>query len=270
MIVSSMTGVETGLRKRPFCAVLLAEVDLLPLGPGCARFARMKGDVLLALALTLAGGLGVAFWPAVDLATASLFAVPGEGFPLAQNPMLIVLHQTASRGAWILGVGLVGAAAFAGVRARPLGGLSARGWLFLVCALLVGPGLVVNVGLKDHWGRARPSQIVEFGGTRSFSPALEPHESKVPNGSFVAGDPAVGFAFVSLAFLVASAWRRRIFWGGVALGGVLGLMRIAMGGHFLSDVLFSGFVVILTSAVLARIFFPASFAPSFLSRSPHA
>jgi lipid A 4'-phosphatase len=43
-------------------------------------------------------------------------------------------------------------------------------WLFLMLCMAVGPGLVSNLALKDQWSRARPKQIVEFGGTKSFTP----------------------------------------------------------------------------------------------------
>ena len=40
--------------------------------------------------------------------------------------------------------------------------------------LLLGPGLLVNVVLKDNsTGRARPSQVLEFGGSHQFSSPFE-------------------------------------------------------------------------------------------------
>ena len=41
-------------------------------------------------------------------------------------------------------------------------------WLmraFLALALLLGPGLVVNTDFKSHYGRPRPRQDLDIGGT---------------------------------------------------------------------------------------------------------
>ena len=46
-------------------------------------------------------------------------------------------------------------------------GVPGRAAVFLVLSLLLGPGLLVNVILKDNWGRPRPGSVVEFGGTQS-------------------------------------------------------------------------------------------------------
>ena len=43
---------------------------------------------------------------------------------------------------------------------------SFRPLLFIVLALGLGPGLLVNVVLKEHWGRARPVAVAEFAATR--------------------------------------------------------------------------------------------------------
>ncbi len=45
-------------------------------------------------------------------------------------------------------------------------------WLFLGICLGVGPGLIANLMLKDQWGRARPKHVVEFGGSKTFTPPI--------------------------------------------------------------------------------------------------
>src|SRR6202007_2501046 len=110
-----------------------------------------------------------------------------------------------------------------------------------------GPGLVTNAILKDHWGRARPTQITEFGGTKAFTPALVPARQCERNCSFVAGHPALGFYLVSFGFLVPPPRRRVVEAIAIATGALFGAARIAQGGHFLSDVVFSGLVVYAVS-----------------------
>lgn len=120
--------------------------------------------------------------------------------------------------------------------------------LFLLLALLVGPGLITNTLLKDNWGRARPMQITEFGGTQQFSPPLLISDQCDHNCSFVGGDAAFGFWFHSFGYVVPRR-RRLIFLGGVGVGLGYSWLRVGMGAHFLSDVFFAGIVVLLSSAL---------------------
>jgi len=124
-----------------------------------------------------------------------------------------------------------------------------RSLLALVLVLALGPGLIVNTLLKEHWGRPRPRDMIEFGGTEAFVPVGTVGQ---PDGNegFPSGHAAMGFYFLSLYIL----WRGRrpraamsALVGGLAAGGLLGFQRIAAGAHFLSDVLWSGGIVYLTA-----------------------
>ncbi|MDE2029728.1 MAG: phosphatase PAP2 family protein, partial [Alphaproteobacteria bacterium] len=118
------------------------------------------------------------------------------------------------------------------------------------------PGLVANAGFKDHWGRARPREVVEFGGTRAFTPALEPQfETAHPNGSFVCGDGAFGFFFTAFAFVAVPKWRRRLFWAGMGAGAAFSLTRLVQGGHFLSDIIYATFFMLLTTTLLYAVMY---------------
>ena len=44
--------------------------------------------------------------------------------------------------------------------------LPGRPVLCLTLSLIVGPGILVNLILKDHWGRPRPVHVTMFGGTQ--------------------------------------------------------------------------------------------------------
>jgi len=183
-------------------------------------------------------------WPAIDLTTSRVFYTPGSGF--SHSAILAAIH--ADLRYFVIAIVVLTAAALAAWKRRR------RAALYLLLALALGPGLVVNTVLKDHWGRARPTQIVEFGGTQKFTPAFVPADQCATNCSFPAGDPAVGFFLVSAALLVPGLTTRR--WaiaGAVAAGAALGLMRIAQGGHFLSDVIASGFLVTGLSWLLYRV-----------------
>lgn len=200
---------------------------------------------------------GVVIYGAIFLFAAALFsAVPGldlavegwfyrGGFVLADGPAFRFIFRLVY---WItdaLAILLPLALLIILWRRRPLFGIDRIGAIFLIVSLVVGPGLIVNSALKDHWGRARPGQIVEFGGGKQFTPALEPSDQCERNCSFPAGHPAIGFYFVSFALLVPAARQRRRVFGAATLAGTLiGLMRMAQGAHFLSDVVFSGLIVV--------------------------
>ena len=125
-----------------------------------------------------------------------------------------------------------------------------RRWLALGLLMLLGNGLVVNGLLKEGWGRARPVDVQLFGGPASFSPALLASSQCDSNCSFVSGHAATGFGLLAVGMLGSAATRRRWLKVGLLAGLAAGLIRIAQGGHFLSDVLFSGWVMWLCAALL--------------------
>jgi lipid A 4'-phosphatase len=209
---------------------------------------RHRGAAIYGALVALAAVLFTAF-PPLDPWAAGWFY--RDGFFLAGDPFLHFIFRAVY---WItdaLAILLPLALIAVLVRGRPIFGLDRLAAIFLIAALAVGPGLVVNSALKDHWGRARPSQVVEFGGAKQFTPALEPSDQCDRNCSFPAGHPAIGFYFLSFALLIPAARPRRIVFGAAILAGsLLGLMRMAQGGHFLSDVVFSGLIVFGVSWLL--------------------
>src|SRR5207245_414595 len=123
--------------------------------------------------------------------------------------------------------------------------------IFVTVATVLGPGLIANTVLKDHWGRARPYQVAEFGGERQFTPAPLPAAQCERNCAFVSGHAALGFSLVSFAFLLPFGRQRKTaIAAALAFGALVGLGRIAAGRHFLSDVVYAGLIVFATSWLL--------------------
>lgn len=114
---------------------------------------------------------------------------------------------------------------------------------FLLCWLL-GPGLFVNLVAKDKIGRPRPSQVVPFHGEFDYVPPFSYSSACSRNCSFVSGHASVGFVFAGLAF-VFRTYRKTILLSAIASGSVIGYVRMAQGGHFFSDVVFSFFATYL-------------------------
>jgi lipid A 4'-phosphatase len=123
--------------------------------------------------------------------------------------------------------------------------IGGRAALFLVITLAVGPGLITNTLLKDHWGRPRPIDITEFGGNGQFIPWWDPRGDCPNNCSFIAGEPSGAFWTLAPAALAPPQWRLLAYGGALAFGAAIGLLRIAGGGHFFTDVVFAGVVMYL-------------------------
>ena len=187
--------------------------------------------------------------PRIDPAVVAWFHVEGEGFPLGRVPLLARMSSVL-RWVWLTGVlALLGMVAWSMAARAPR-----RSAAYLLAVLIVGPGIVVNLVFKDHWGRARPAHTQEFGGERTFSPPLVISDQCSRNCSFVSGDASVGFSLAALALVIAGR-RRRWMTIGLAAGIAIGILRIALGRHYPSDVIFSGVFVLLTAAVLHRLMF---------------
>jgi membrane-associated PAP2 superfamily phosphatase len=124
----------------------------------------------------------------------------------------------------------------------------ARRWrstgAFLLITLILGPGVLVNAVFKNHWGRPRPKHIVQFDGTQPYRPPLLKGEAGTAK-SFPAGHPSVAFAYAAI-FLLLRPKRPRLAWAvlgaSTAIGAGMGAARMAAGGHFLSDVLWSALI----------------------------
>ncbi|ARM11721.1 MULTISPECIES: phosphatase PAP2 family protein [Rhizobium] len=102
--------------------------------------------------------------------------------------------------------------------------------------LLIGPVLLVNVILKEHWGRPRPVQTDIFGGALHFVEAGSLAGKCVSNCSFVSGEAAsAGWLFCLLLF-VPKSLRYALAPPVVAISILTPAMRLSFGAHYLSDV----------------------------------
>lgn len=220
------------------------------------RFRNARARYSLLIALPIAGLLAMVFYcyPELDIMTSACFfrhlkgGEPAEktGFWLGQNLMLQrsyeavdVLSRLALLGSIVTFLWLAAKKNMRSIAA-----------LIVMLGLLAGPLLAVNGLFKEHWGRARPRDVVQFGGKQQFTPAWVMTDQCQHNCAFTSGHAAAGFA-LSIGFFVS---RRRIWlWAGVALGMATGLSRIVNGAHFLSDVVFSFFIVFVCFALITLI-----------------
>ena len=120
-------------------------------------------------------------------------------------------------------------------------------WTTNIFSLLV----FINLILKNFWGRVRPNEILELGGKNHFTPWYEISNQCSSNCSFVSGDAAVGFSLVVFYFLI----KKEVYLHMALLFGFsIGAIRIMAGGHFLSDIILSGFFVFIINYLIYQYY----------------
>lgn len=202
---------------------------------------NIKLQSTLALFLLFAFSLLFYFYPAIDIAVSSHFFVAGHFSYLdiagyVKHTLYFLVGTTITLS--LLGI--------------------VYGWLkqnasfmrasfFIVLCFIIGPGLIVNSFLKDHWGRPRPRHSIVFNGELSFKPAGIISNECHKNCSYVAGDSSVAFTFLAFAFLPWLRKRRQsIIIGVLILTVINAFFRIASGAHFFSDVVIGILIIYLS------------------------
>ncbi len=203
---------------------------------------RWRCDLLVAVAIAVALTLLFALTP-LDMAAARLFYRPASAdpWPLAlRMPWSLLYGASPWITASLVVIGLLALGASV-LRHRPSG---RRYAVFVLLTVIVGPGLLINVVFKDHWDRPRPRDVVQFGGPLHYVVAPLRGEG---GASFPCGHCSVGFLY-ALGWWVWRRRRPRAAWASLATGALAGLAlgagRMAAGGHFLSDVLWSALIAL--------------------------
>ena len=214
-------------------------------------------------ALTLTAMAAVVFivfgiWPGLDLWVSGLFFASKTGFDGFASGIWNQLRLAVWRVSEI--VLALSVLAYLAQRIAPFPLLRATRHLsgFTAALYLLGPGLLVDVLLKPLWGRARPAQVTDFGGSLAFTPPHVLSHQCTSNCSFVAGEMAGAVALAVVFFMVVDRMKGRITLSQqrIAQGLILlvplfvGVQRIAAGRHFLSDVLLSTIFVLLCAVLL--------------------
>jgi lipid A 4'-phosphatase len=201
----------------------------------------------LILALIFVGAV-FALWPGLDLATTSYIYDHG-GFwrSTAAWRARDVLRLAPF---WLLG--LLAVLWLARLKWPDLASPSGRAMVFLIASLSIGSGLIVNIGLKDHSHRPRPVHVAEFGGDEAFRPWYRFDGACRRNCSFASGEAASGFWMLAPALLVPPPLRAAAVAAALIYGAATSVLRLLVGGHFLSDVLFAGLISSLVVVALWR------------------
>jgi lipid A 4'-phosphatase len=212
----------------------------------------------LCIALTVAVVVGVLFgvYAHLDVDLSAMFFDPNtHRFVINKQPWE---QHTRDAARWL--IALISLPAFVAICGkvilphRPML-MSGRGALFVVMTLALGPGLVANTLFKDHSARSRPFDVTEFGGADHFTAWWDPSGPCPNNCSFIAGEPSGAFWTLAPASLAPPQLRLLAYAAALTFGSTIGVVRIAGGGHFFTDVVFAGvFMYLVMWTVYGLIF----------------
>jgi membrane-associated PAP2 superfamily phosphatase len=205
-----------------------------------------RTGLLITLAIAAVVGLVFGFFPELDLRISALFFDPAKkDFMLRWSPLLGFLRDASM---WLVSV--IAAPAFIALAIkilRPRGKLliAGRAIVFVIVTLALAPGLVTNVVLKDYWPRSRPIDVPQFNGEERFTAWWDPHGGCAKNCSFVGGEASGAFWTLAPAAVIPPAWRPVAYGAALVFGVSVGVLRMAFGAHFFSDIVFAGVITFL-------------------------
>jgi membrane-associated PAP2 superfamily phosphatase len=156
-----------------------------------------RTGLIVALVIAAVTGLAFGIYPDLDLRIARHFYDVVDGnrntFAWRLYPPLMLLRDA---GLWLVALlfapALLALAVKLVLPRRKLL-IPGRAVVFLISTMILGPGLTVNVVLKDYWGRSRPIDVTQFGGREHFVPWWDPRGDCPSNCSFVSGDVSGAF-----------------------------------------------------------------------------
>jgi lipid A 4'-phosphatase len=206
----------------------------------------------LFIALGLAAFVGLLFgiYPELDLKLASLFYDPQtHSFPLKMNGWAEVARDGAIWIGWAMVAPAVVALVIKLLRPdRPLV-MSGRAIIFMIATLALSSGVLSNLTFKSHWGRPRPVVVTQFNSGEfpplNFVAWWDPRGGCARNCSFFSGEGSAAFWTYAPAALTPPTWRPLAYAAATAFGLATGVLRMAFGGHFFTDVAAAGIVTFL-------------------------
>jgi len=201
-------------------------------------------------------------FPQIDIATTQLFWSLNGGFFLGNEPVFQVLYWVFAKIsvpiAMLLLIYLSVGLMLDKYLQKSLSNFFMQyksDAIFLLLLLVLG-AVFIEGFLKGVWGRARPRDVLEFGGSMQFTPAWVISGQCLKNCSFMSGHASFGFYFMAFGWVV-----KKKVWllPGFILGLSLSVTRIVQGGHFLSDTVLTFFVVYLMAQLLSKMVYKEQF-----------
>ena len=207
---------------------------------------------LLTATLTAVSFIFVSF-PQIDITVSALFYKPERNFLLRDTSLHLFVDSWIRPSIKYLAIAFVVACVYKLFLGKSPIKRRFNIVAFLFSSFLLGPVLLVNGLLKEFIGRARPKNIIEYGGTKIFSPAYFPADQCETNCSFVSGDAAVAFSTIAFALIFKGKLRFHLVAVALSFGVLVSIYRLGTGAHFLSDTVLSGLFCILIILILERM-----------------
>ena len=195
-----------------------------------------------------------AIWPELDLAGARYFYHGGGFFGrndferfgrdfFRVTPFVVLVAYAALWLAKRLGAKL---------RWAPSG----RAMIFLIATMVIGPGLIVNLGFKDHWHRPRPIQTQDFNGPNPFVPWYDDNGGCKKNCSFVSGEAVDRLLDGRAGERASPALARSRDGRRLRLRVRREPLEARLRRPLLSDVLLGGLVTLIVIEIVRRVIWP--------------
>ena len=214
-------------------------------------FIRANPIATCVLLVVVASAIFIAF-PGIDLAVSDLFHRPRPGFWMKRSDVLGIFRRSNDILVTIVTVALIASIAVKLARLERPSPVAPNIVVYLLSTALLGPVLLVNVILKDNWGRPRPVQVDLFGGAAPYVEVWRITDWCDENCSFVAGEAAAAMWLVLVVMVLPKSVRAPAIMATLVYVLLVSLNRIAFGGHFLSDVVIAFGLTLLAGATVHR------------------
>ena len=202
--------------------------------------------LFIALGVAVVSASVFAIFPQLDLTLARLFFdTSTHHFAFSPDGAAEYARRAAMWLAWAFAAPAVIAPIWKFIQPNKPLLIPGRAVIFLLSTLVLAAVVLPSVVFKEHWGRARPITTIEFNGTQPFTPWWDPRGNNPHNGSFYSGEAATAFWAYAPAALAPPPYRAVAFIAATVFGLTTGILRMAFGGHYASDIIAAGVTTFL-------------------------
>lgn len=205
-----------------------------------------RTGLLIALGIALVSALLFALFPQLDVTLAGLFYDnSSRRFAFDTHGKAEYVRRAAMWITWAFTAPAIIALVVKLIRPEKPLLISGRAILFLLSTILITAIVLPDAVVKHHWGRPRPIATTQFNGSQPFKPWWKASNGSWHNTSFFSGEAATAFWICAPAALAPPALRPLALAGAIIFGLMTGILRMAFGAHYASDIIAAGVVTFL-------------------------
>ena len=192
--------------------------------------------------------------PAIDIFFSQLFfSITDNNFFMTKTPILLVIDKLTYLIAFLLLSFNCLLIIQKFLKTRSFNFKLYKKESFVLLIFLIGSAILIQGFSKHYFGRARPTEIEEFGGELKFTPPFQVSNQCKLNCSFVSFHTSIGVLVVSYSMVLAGRRKVLLTILGSFLTLLFGMTRIMQGKHFLSDVVFSVCFMLIITYILSSL-----------------